>query len=32
LAGGDKGAPGYQDRFEAERGWQAAWLRERLFL
>jgi len=32
LAGGDKGAPGYQERFEEERAWQAAWLRERLFL
>ena len=32
LAGGDKTAPGYQERFDAERTWQAAWLSERLQL
>lgn len=30
LAGADKAAAGYSERFEAERRWQAAWLRERL--
>jgi len=32
LAGADKTAPGYSERFEAERSWQAAWLKERLRL
>lgn len=30
LAGADKAAVEHSDRFEAERSWQAAWLRERL--
>jgi hypothetical protein len=32
LAGGEKTAAGYDDRFGVERAWQAAWLRERLGL
>jgi hypothetical protein len=32
LAGGDKAAAGYAERFEAERQWQASWLKERLRL
>ena len=32
LAGGDKAAPAYQERFDAERAWQATWLSERLQL
>ena len=32
LAGGDKAAAGYDGRFEAERRWQAEWLKERLRL
>jgi hypothetical protein len=32
LAGGDKRAPDYQERFDAERRWQADWLKERLRL
>jgi len=32
LAGADKSAPDYQERFAAERSWQAAWLKQRLRL
>jgi len=32
LAGGDKNVRAYAARFEAERGWQAEWLRRRLQL
>jgi hypothetical protein len=32
LAGGDKRAPGYQEGFEAERRWQAGWLKHHLSL
>lgn len=32
LAGGDKNVRAYEPRFEAERGWQAEWLRRRLGL
>jgi hypothetical protein len=32
LAGGDKTAAGYDERFAAERAWQAAWLADRLGL
>jgi hypothetical protein len=32
LAGGDKRAPGYQEGFDAERRWQAGWLKDRLRL
>ena len=32
LAGGDKNMRTYEARFEAERGWQAEWLRRRLEL
>jgi hypothetical protein len=32
LAGGDKRAPGYQEGFDAERRWQAHWLKHRLRL
>jgi hypothetical protein len=32
LAGADKAAEGYAEQFEAERSWQAAWLKERLGL
>lgn len=32
AAGGDKMAPGYDERFEAERRWQVEWLEERLTL
>ena len=32
LAGGDKRAPGYQEGFDAERRWQACWLKHRLML
>lgn len=32
VAGGDKRAEGYAERFEEERAWQVAWLRHRLRL